>query len=246
MGFMPAPLASPHIGQLPLALLVDGDRDTRTLYSEYLLRLSVCNSDEAADGREALAKAITGHPDVVVTETRLPGMNGFDLCRLLREDASTRTIPIVFVTGYAFEADVKRAAAAGADAVLVKPCLPEQLAGEICRLLRESDELRERARAVRDKVAVQLNRSAQLLDRSREVSRRTMLSRAYNRRDTTDPPNPPPALDCPACDQLLQYTRSHIGGVNERNAEQWDYFECAAGCGTFQYRQRTRKLRRVM
>ena len=245
METMPAPLPFPHIGQLPLALLVDRDIDTRQMYAEYL-RLSVCNIDEAEDGREALAKAITGHPDIVVTETRLPGISGFDLCRLLREDALTRTIPIVFVTGDAFDADVKRAAAAGADAVLVKPCLPEHLAGEIRRLLDQSHELRERARVVREKFALQLSRSEQLLDRSREVSRRTMLSRAHNRRDTVDPPNPPPSLLCPTCDKPLKYTRSHIGGVNERNAEQWDYFECAAGCGTFQYRQRTRKLRRVV
>lgn len=42
----------------------------------------------------------------------------------------------------------------------------------------------------------------------------------------------------------LQYERSHIGGVSHVHAEQWDDYECAA-CGTFQYRQRTRKLRRV-
>jgi hypothetical protein len=44
---------------------------------------------------------------------------------------------------------------------------------------------------------------------------------------------------------MLTYERSHIGGVSERNSEQWDYYECPSGCGTFQYRQRTRKLRRV-
>jgi hypothetical protein len=43
----------------------------------------------------------------------------------------------------------------------------------------------------------------------------------------------------------LQYLRSHVGGVSALNSEQWDYYECAAGCGTFQYRQRTRKLRQV-
>jgi hypothetical protein len=54
-----------------------------------------------------------------------------------------------------------------------------------------------------------------------------------------------PALVCPSCDRPLRYRRSHIGGVSERLSEQWDYFDCVQGCGTFQYRQRTRKVRRV-
>jgi hypothetical protein len=67
----------------------------------------------------------------------------------------------------------------------------------------------------------------------------------HERHDTTAPPVTPPALICPQCDQLLAYQRSHIGGVSARHADQWDYYECPAGCGVFQYRERTRKLRRV-
>ena len=70
----PAPLTSPDLGRSPLALLVDRDVDTRKMYAEYL-RLSVCDIDEADDGREALAMAIAHHPDVIITETRLPGIN---------------------------------------------------------------------------------------------------------------------------------------------------------------------------
>jgi len=67
----------------------------------------------------------------------------------------------------------------------------------------------------------------------------------FSREDTTTPPNSPPDLRCPLCDQTLQYRTSHVGGVSERHREQWDYFECPNGCGDFQYRQRTRKLRNV-
>ena len=55
----------------------------------------------------------------------------------------------------------------------------------------------------------------------------------------------PPALVCPDCNKALKYLRSHVGGVNARQPEQWDYFECGTGCGTFQFRERTRKLRKV-
>jgi hypothetical protein len=59
------------------------------------------------------------------------------------------------------------------------------------------------------------------------------------------PPASPPQLICPDCDRPLDYKSSQVGGVSVRNAEQWDYFICGAGCGTFQYRQRTRKVRKV-
>jgi two-component system, cell cycle response regulator DivK len=194
----------------PVALLVDRDADTRLMYGEYLRQLTY-QVDEADDGREALAKAISRHPAVIVTETRLPGMSGLELCRLLRHDSATRGIPIVVVTGDAFASDLTLAKAAGADAVLVKPCLPEQLEAEIRRVLSETRE----------------------------------ESRPHQPRDTADPPQPPPTLLCPECDEPLRYQRSRIGGVNDRHREQWDYFECRRRCGMFEYRQRTRKVRRV-
>jgi hypothetical protein len=72
-----------------------------------------------------------------------------------------------------------------------------------------------------------------------------LLIRAHRRFDTSTPPVAPPLLCCPNCDQPLQYVSSHIGGVNARFSEQWDYYACHNGCATFEYRQRTRRLRRV-
>jgi CheY-like chemotaxis protein len=225
-----------------LALLADRDTDSRSMYAEFL-RLSAYRVEETDDGRDALAKALTMRPDVIVAETHLPGINGYQLCQLLRQDAATRTIPIVIVTGDNLAADVQRAESAGADMVLIKPCLPDRLHVEIERLTRQSSDLRERSRTARLRLHDQLAHSDILIDRSR--TRRKMMNSAHERRDTTAPPLAPPSLVCPSCDQPLQYTRSHVGGVSAQNSEQWDYFECAGTCGTFQYRQRTRKLRRV-
>jgi CheY-like chemotaxis protein len=235
-------LARADRAQPAMALVVDRDPDTRKMYAEYL-RLSSCLIEEAEDGREALAKAIAYRPDVIITETRLPGINGFDLCTLLRQDEGTSAIPIVVVTSDTFGTDVRRAQMAGADAVLIKPCLPEALVAEIVRLLDQSSTLRERARAVREKARDQLESNPPIA-RSRTGTRRTMLSRSHARHDTTTPPAAPPVLMCPSCDRPLRYLHSHIGGVSIRHQEQWDYFECPGNCGTFQYRERTRKLRR--
>ena len=139
-------IARPH--EPYVALLVDRDKDTRHMYAEYL-KLGNWRVDEASDGREALAKAIALHPDVIITETRLPGIDGITLCGLLRRDVATNAIPVIFVTGDAFPADVERAMAAGGDLVLTKPCLPEQLLTRLAVWLEASRPLRTKAAAGR-------------------------------------------------------------------------------------------------
>jgi len=238
---MVAPAAARQDAPL-VALIADRDAETRRMYAEFLA-LSDCRIEQAEDGRDALAKVFSRLPDVVVTETQLPGINGFDLCALLRQDTATRSIPIVLVTGESVDIDVERAETAGADAVLTKPCPPATLFAEIQRLVHLSADLRERSRAARERMHGQIARSETLLDRSR--TRRRMLNSAHTRHDTTTPPIAPPLLKCPQCDLPLRYVRSHIGGVTAQNSEQWDYFECVGACGSFQYRERTRKLRRV-
>lgn len=241
---MPARLLQPWTQHPPLALIAEHDPDTRAIYAEYLL-MSSCTIEEADDGRDALVKALARRPDVIVMETLLPGISGFDLCALLREDRATRAAAIVVVTGDAFEHDIRRAQSAGADSVLVKPCLPETLLAEMTRVLDLSAELRERVRRVREKAGERRRWAARLIELADVNGLHMTPARAHDRRETAHPPIAPPPLVCPSCDVALRYQRSHIGGVSARHSEQWDYYDCPTGCGTFQYRQRTRKLRRV-
>src|SRR5262245_28462252 len=125
-----------------VALLVDRDGDTPGWYAEFLRRAG-WNITEAGEGREALAKAIAGRPDVIVTATRLPGISGLDLCKVLRRDPTTARIPVLFLTGNALETDTRKAMAAGASRVLIKPCLPDRLMTEINQLLIALRELRD-------------------------------------------------------------------------------------------------------
>jgi hypothetical protein len=109
-------------------------------------------------------------------------------------------------------------------------------------LMNQSRALRERSGLARVSAAANCERSERLGARS--ATHRTVLSKSHQRFTTTVPPIEPPALTCPSCDHPLKYDHSHIGGVSDRHAEQWDYFACST-CGPFQYRHRTRKLRRV-
>jgi two-component system, cell cycle response regulator DivK len=219
------------------ALLVDRDEGSRRLYAEYL-SVHACTIEQAADGREALAKALARHHDVIVVEPRLPGIDGYQLCGLLRRDQATEMTPILVVTGDAYASDIDRAYRVGATAVLTKPCLPETLWSQICKLLDTSPGAPgdgEGGAPGNDDPPSAAN----------GASRRAILSRVHQRGDTLAPPKPPPVLVCPVCDTPLAYQRSHVGGVSARHAEQWDYYDCPNGCGTFQYRQRTRKIRRA-
>jgi CheY-like chemotaxis protein len=65
---------------------------------------------------------------VIVTDLNIPGIDGFELTRRLKLDPRTKTVPVLAITGYAaFAADPSRARRAGCDAVLEKPCSPEDL-----------------------------------------------------------------------------------------------------------------------
>jgi two-component system cell cycle response regulator DivK len=224
----------------PLVLLVDRDFETRSLYHHSLVS-SGWRVDEADDGREALVKVVDRPPSMIVTETRLPFIDGYELCELIRSDPDTRHVQIVVLTAEAFPAQLERAHRAGADSVLVKPCLPEDLDRELKRLHAQSLDLCARSEAVRARATAQLSRSVELLARPQRT-----LVRAHARFETVAPPSPPPELRCPTCDRMLIYERSNVGGVSDRHPEQWDYFTCSGTCGMFQYRHRTRKLRRIV
>src|SRR5262249_56996225 len=130
------------------------------------------------------------------------GINGFDLCTLLRRDQSTTTIPIIVVTGDAYEADIRRAKRAGADAVLTKPCVPELLLDEIRKNLQKAVELRQRGDKALEQIAVQIERSHELRDQTRAAlfERRTNQSHTYERRQPAKTTSPPRAQRSPHVD----------------------------------------------
>ena len=122
----------------PSVLLVEDDGPGRRLYAEWLTGAGF-SVRQAHNGLQALEHALESIPDVVVTDLNIPGIDGFELTRRLKQDPRTRAVPVVAVTGYAaFQADPARAIRAGCAAVLEKPCSPDDLEAAIRTLLRES------------------------------------------------------------------------------------------------------------
>jgi twitching motility two-component system response regulator PilH len=75
----------------------------------------------AADGDEAARKLVEGPPDLIILDVVMPKQNGFELCRALKNDPSTASIPIFFVTSMDREADRWWGLKQGADEYIMKP-----------------------------------------------------------------------------------------------------------------------------
>jgi putative two-component system response regulator len=98
----------------------------------------------ARDGREALDRVARDHPDVVLMDVMMPALDGFETCRQMKRDPTTRLVPVVLVTALTDPSDRVRGLEAGADDFLSKPVNPEELAARVrslVRLKRYTDEL---------------------------------------------------------------------------------------------------------
>jgi CheY-like chemotaxis protein/two-component sensor histidine kinase len=108
------------------ALVVDDNLDSATSLAT-LLRLSGFETEAAHDGAEALAAIERSRPDVVLLDIGLPRLDGFEVCRRVREQPWGRGLRMVALTGWGQEEDRRRSQEAGFDAHLVKPVDYEKL-----------------------------------------------------------------------------------------------------------------------
>ena len=123
-------------GRTRRVLIVDDFEDNRVMYAEFL-RFSGYEVSEASNGLEAVQMAAALRPDLVVMDLSLPVLDGWEATRRLKENPSTRGIPVVALTGHAFEAHSRGAKDAGCDGFLAKPCLPETLLDTVRRILSQ-------------------------------------------------------------------------------------------------------------
>ena len=118
----------------PVVFVVDDFVDNRQMYAEYLAFVGYAVV-ECVNGEEALTKAATEQPDLIVMDLSLPVMDGWEATRRLKSDPQMAAIPVLALTSHALDDSRTTALAAGADAFLVKPCLPEELAAKVNELL---------------------------------------------------------------------------------------------------------------
>lgn len=118
-------------------LVVDDYQDAREMYAEYL-EVRGFEVVTASNGQEALAQVQSGAPDLIIMDLSLPVMDGWEATRLIKEDARTRDIPVIALSGHALSGMPETAREAGCDAFVAKPALPEEVEQKIRSLLTGS------------------------------------------------------------------------------------------------------------
>jgi len=120
-----------------LITIVDDEEDIVKLVSHHLKREGF-KVKEFHNGRDFLSYIESVVPDLAVLDIMLPGINGLEICRILKNKNSTSSVPIIMLTAKATEADVVVGLELGADDYIVKPFSPRELVARVKTVLRRT------------------------------------------------------------------------------------------------------------
>ncbi|MCW5829694.1 MAG: response regulator [Deltaproteobacteria bacterium] len=113
-------------------ILIAEDFETLSKLIRNSLRSLDADFIEASDGQEAISKAGSEHPDLIIMDVGMPKINGYDATRAIKSSPETRHIPVLILTA---TGDQKEAQRAGADDFLAKPYSPSDLKARVSKLM---------------------------------------------------------------------------------------------------------------
>jgi two-component system alkaline phosphatase synthesis response regulator PhoP len=128
-------------------LVIEDEDDIRELL-RYNLERAGYSVDAASDGEQGLLLARAKPPALILLDLMLPGISGFEVCRVVRTDLSLRSIPIIIVSARGEEGDVVAGLELGADDYLPKPFSPRVLLARVKSVLRRSTGVPRNAQAI--------------------------------------------------------------------------------------------------
>lgn len=136
---MPSPPIDPgsiRFGKATL-LIVDDEEMSRGLLEQVLDSLGI-RVYEAGNGREAVQLARRHRPDLILMDVRMPVMDGFEACRIIKDDDNLKNIPIIFTTGFTGQERLDQIKQAGGDGYITKPFGKLDLMGHLIGYLPHS------------------------------------------------------------------------------------------------------------
>ena len=116
--------------------VIEDTQDNRQIVRD-LLESAGYELIEALDGIEGVAAAEREHPDLILMDIQLPGIDGYEATRRIRAVPALAAVPIIAVTSYALSGDEAKTRAAGCDGYVAKPFSPRQLLAKIREFLPE-------------------------------------------------------------------------------------------------------------
>lgn len=117
-------------------LVAEDERDIRELIS-FSLQLSGYQVTEALNGEDAVQKAQQILPDLILLDVRMPKMTGYEACKILKENESTKGIPIIFLSAKGQETEIQQGKELGAEAYFLKPFAPDELNEQVKKILEK-------------------------------------------------------------------------------------------------------------
>jgi len=126
-------------------LIADDNEANCELLEAYLAEIS-CEVAIAVDGQETLDKVAAFQPDLLLLDIMMPKLNGFEVCKKIKEDPATRRIMVLMVTALNELGDIERAVEAGTDDFLSKPVQKIELVKRVHNMLRLKDVTDENER----------------------------------------------------------------------------------------------------
>ncbi len=121
-------------------LVVDDEPTARTMLRLILVRAGF-EVREAKDGYEALKEVERIMPDLMLLDIMMPGMDGFDVCKALRNDEKTAGLPVIMLSARVDPESINTGMSLGASKYLTKPVTPDELTRHVREVLRIEDEI---------------------------------------------------------------------------------------------------------
>ncbi|MBI3160945.1 MAG: response regulator [Chloroflexi bacterium] len=115
-------------------LIAEDEPDIRELVA-FTLRFAGHEVTAAANGEEALHQAQKIVPDIILMDVRMPNMTGYDACRAMKQDATLKDIPVVFLSAKGQDSEIQTGLDVGAEEYLLKPFAPDQLVERVKAIL---------------------------------------------------------------------------------------------------------------
>jgi DNA-binding response OmpR family regulator len=131
-----------------LITIVDDEEDIVELVGHHLKREGF-KVKEFHNGRDFLSFLESVVPDLAVLDIMLPGIDGLEICRMLKSKTSTSSVPIIMLTAKASEADVVVGLELGADDYIVKPFSPRELVARVKTVLRRTTAIEDQGNVIK-------------------------------------------------------------------------------------------------
>ena len=127
---------------MPKKVLIVDDETNIVISLEFLMEQVGYDLRIANNGQEAMDQVAAFEPDLILLDVMMPQINGFDVCRRIRENPNWQTIKIIMLTAKGREVEMTKGLALGADAYITKPFSTKELLVQVRHILEEDGSLK--------------------------------------------------------------------------------------------------------